>query len=266
MMYRLILLLVCPCFSFAQTGPKTNWKLVWSDEFNYTGLPDSTKWGYDVGSDGWGNGEKQNYTFKDTATAYASHGVLRIKASRVIKDGDTSYTSARLLTRNKGDWKYGKIEIRAKVARGKGVCSALWMMPQEMTYGNWPHCGEIDIMEHIGWDIYKDTIFQTVHTGSYNHIIGNQKQGRVFVKDPPAGFHVYAIEWTPEYIDYVLDGKHTFRFSNEHKTTDEWPYNIPFFVIMNISVGGRWEGAKGIDPTIFPATMLVDYVRVYQAG
>ena len=256
------LLLIAPCFSSAQT--QKTWKLVWADEFDYTGLPDSSKWGYDVWPPGRVNQEKQEYLYKDTSTVYASNGVLRIKVGRIIKDGDTSYTSARLVTKNKGDWKYGKIEVRAKVASGRGLCSAVWMFPSEQKYGGWPHSGEIDIMEHIDWDIYRDTIFQTVHTGSYNHVIGNQKGKKVFVKNPSADFHIYTIEWTPEYIDYILDDIHTFRVSNEHKTTDEWPFNIPFFLIMNISVGGKWEGAKGIDPTIFPATMLVDYVRVYQ--
>lgn len=253
--------------SFTSPSPPGHhkpWRLVWSDEFDYTGLPDSTKWGYDVWPPGRVNDEKQEYLYKDTSTVYVSHGFLRITANQVVKNGDTSYRSARIVTKDKGAWTYGKMEIRAKVARGRGLCSAVWMFPAEQKYGNWPHSGEIDIMEHIGWGMNKDSIFQTVHTGAYNHVIGNQRGKRVFVEDPPADFHVYTIEWTSEHIDYSLDGQHTFRVSNDHKTTEEWPFNIPYFLIMNISVGGKWEGAKGIDPTIFPATMLVDYVRVYQ--
>ncbi|SIN70419.1 glycoside hydrolase family 16 protein [Chitinophaga niabensis] len=260
----LITLIICASHcSYAQKKTvNTSWKLAWSDEFNYKGLPDAKKWGYDVGKSGWGNNELQNYTANDTATAKVANGMLQIKANRHIQGTDTSYTSARLLTKGKYEWTYGRIEVRAKIAKGLGVLPAVWMLASTKKYGGWPNCGEIDIVEHIEW--HTDSIYQTVHTGAYNHIKGTQRGVRTYLPRPWDAFHVYAMEWTPEGIDYFIDGIHRYHFPNEHKTPAEWPFDAPFHIIMNISVGGRWEGAKGIDPTIFPATMLIDYVRVYQ--
>lgn len=246
----------------SKTDRPAKWKLVWSDEFNYEGLPNPKKWSYATGQSGWGNNELQDYTANDTSTAKVSNGFLHITANKIISGTDTSYTSARLVTKNKGDWKYGKIEVSAKVAKGLGLCSAVWMMPTVWKYGNWPSSGEIDIMEHIEWT--KDTIYQTIHTGAYNHVKKTQKGKRTFVKGASDDFHVYAVEWDAEGINYYLDGVHCYYFPNEHKTSEEWPFDAPFHLIMNISVGGRWEGAFGIDPNIFPATMMIDYVRVYK--
>ena len=260
----LIVTSMCCGLANAQTskGKFSQWKLVWSDEFNYKGLPDATKWGYQTGQSGWGNNELQNYTANDTSTAKVKNGYLHITANRHINGKDTSYTSARILTKGKADWKYGKIEARARVAGAQGICNAIWMMPTEGKYGGWPHSGEIDIMEYVPWN--KDSIYQTIHTGSYNHIKGTQKGARTYVKNIPAGFHTYGIEWTPEEIVYYLDGIQRYRFPNEHKTTDEWPYDIPFHLITNISVGGKFEGRKGLNEATFPVTMLIDYIRVYE--
>lgn len=256
-------IMCCGWASAQKSKSKTNnWKLIWSDEFNYTGLPDAGKWSYQTGKSGWGNNELQNYLAEDPSTANVKNGCLHVTANRQINGTDTSYTSARLLTKNKGDWKYGKIEVRAKVARGQGICSAIWMMPTEGKYGGWPASGEIDIMEYVPWN--KDSIFQTIHTGAYNHIKGTQKGARTYVNDAPADFHTYGIEWTPEAINYFLDGVFRYSFPNEHKTSAEWPYDNAFHLITNISVGGKFEGRQGLATAVFPVTMMIDYIRVFE--
>ena len=236
-------------------------KLGWSDEFNYTGLPDSTKWSYDTGGHGWGNNEKQYYTQKKTENASVKNGVLSITAIKEAFDG-ASYTSARLVSKNKGDWKYGRFEIRAKMPKGRGLWPAIWMLPTNWKYGNWPESGEIDIMEHVGY--LPDSVFGTVHTGAYNHSIGTQKGERTFRPDLADTFHVYMLNWDEGEIRIYIDDELYFTFKNEKKTHKEWPFDQRFHLLMNIAVGGNWGGTMGIDESVFPQTMEVDYVRVYQ--
>lgn len=238
-----------------------DWKLVWSDEFNYKGLPDTNKWGYDVGGSGWGNNELQYYTEKDTSNAYVKNGVLTISANKATKDGK-EYTSARLVTKSKGDWLNGKIEVRAKLPKGKGTWPAIWMLPTDWVYGGWPESGEIDIMEHVGY--LPDTVYGTVHTKAFNHSIGTHKTGSFFIETPYTEFHDYGIEWGQEKIDFLFDGKKYFSFKNTKKNFQEWPYDKRFHLILNIAVGGNWGGKNGVAPDIFPAKMEVEYVRVFQ--
>jgi len=239
----------------------SGWKLSWSDEFNYKGLPDSTKWNYDVGGHGWGNNELQYYTEKDTLNAIVKGGYLNIIARKQIKE-NKQYTSARILTKNKADFKYGKIEVQAKLPAGRGTWPAIWMLGKNIDNAGWPLCGEIDIMEHVGYN--KDSIFGTIHTESYNHIKGTQKMKGIFIDKPYDSFHVFSIEWTPEKIDFMMDGVVYNHIVNEHLTTNEWPFDQPFYLIMNLAIGGGWGGKKGIDETVFPAVMQIDYVRVYK--
>ncbi len=237
------------------------WKLVWSDEFNYTGLPDSTKWGYEVGGSGWGNNEWQYYTKADTNNAMVKNGVLSIIA-RKEKREKKDYTSARLLTKGKADWTYGRIEFRAKLPKGRGTWPAGWTLGSNIKEAGWPLCGEIDVMEHVGYD--PDTIVGSVHTKSYNHVKGTQKSKRLFIKDPYTEFHTYAIEWTAEKMDFLLDDKVYMTINNEHKTSAEWPFDKPQYILLNLAVGGNWGGKMGVDDSIFPVAMEVDYVRVFQ--
>jgi beta-glucanase (GH16 family) len=158
---------------------KEDWKLSWSEEFNYNGLPDSTKWGYDIGGHGWGNNELQYYTRASLENAEVSNGSLKVKAIRE-KMGNRDYTSARLLTKGKADFTYGKIEIRAKLPAGRGVWPAVWMLGNNINTVGWPESGEIDIMEHVGFE--KDSVFGTIHTKSYNHIKGTQKGKKIFYR------------------------------------------------------------------------------------
>ncbi len=247
----------------AKKGRKTvdKYTLVWADEFNYQGLPDSTKWGYEVGGHGWGNNELQYYTKADTSNAFVKNGKLFIIA-RKADIGGQRFSSARLLTKGKAEWTYGKIEINAKLPPGRGLWPASWMLGANINEVGWPESGEIDIMEHVGFS--RDSIFGTVHTSAYNHLKGTQKGTTTPIKNPYGEFHTYAIEWTPGKIDFMLDGKVYYTVANENKTNAEWPFDKPFYLLLNIAVGGNLGGMKGVDEDVFPAVMEVDYVRVYQ--
>jgi len=237
------------------------WKLTWSDEFNNNGLPDSSKWNYETGGNGWGNNELEYYTDHNIENARVENGFLNITAKKQ-KTGKNLYTSARLTTKNKANFQYGKIEVRAKLPAGRGTWPAVWMLGNNINEVGWPACGEIDIMEHVGYE--KDSIHGTVHTEAYNHVKGTQRGKAVFISNPYDSFHNFSIEWTPEKIDFLMDGQQYFQFVNEHLTTKEWPFSQPFYLIMNLAIGGGWGGKMGVDETIFPATMQVDYVRVFQ--
>jgi beta-glucanase (GH16 family) len=234
---------------------------VWSDEFNYSGLPDTNLWGYDVGAGGWGNNESQYYTDHRWLNARAESGKLIIEARKENFE-DCEYTSARLVTRNKGDWKYGRIEVSARLPHGRGTWPAIWMLPTDWVYGSWVKSGEIDIMEYVGSD--PGIVHGTIHTQAYNHIIGTQKTDTFYVPDAETNFHLYAIEWTEEKIDFFVDDEKYFSFYNEHTGYTTWPFDQRFHLLLNIAVGGSWGGQQGIDPDIWPQKMWVDYVRVFQ--
>jgi beta-glucanase (GH16 family) len=255
---------IVSCFSTSEKSPDTGeWKLSWSEEFNYNGLPDSSKWNYDVGGHGWGNNELEYYTRASLSNAEVSNGSLKLRALRQ-KMNEREYTSARLVTKGKADFTYGKIEIRAKLPAGRGLWPAIWMLGDNVGTKGWPQCGEIDIMEHVGFD--KDSVFGTIHTEAYNHMKGTQKGKKIFISNPYNEYHIYSLEWTPERMDFFLDNTLYNHIQNEHKTTAEWPFDSPFFLLMNIAVGGNLGGKEGIDESVFPATMEVDYIRVYKSA
>ena len=240
-----------------------DWKLVWSDEFNYNGLPDSTKWKYDTegNSAGWGNREEEFYTIGKKENAHVENGQLYITAIREDIEGK-KYSSARLVS--KVDWLYGRIETRAKLPAGLGTWPAIWMMPGGWTFndGNWPAIGEIDIMEHVGHDL--NVIHASAHSTDYQWQIGTQKTAVMTVPDATTNFHSYTLEWSPEVMKMYIDDSCYFTYVNEGLGVSKWPYNKPFYLILNLAVGGAWGGAKGIDEAAFPQTMKLDYVRVYQ--
>lgn len=234
----------------------------WQDEFNYTGKPDATKWSYDLGDHGWGNNELENYTDK-IGNAKVENGSLVIAA---IKEpsGKQQYSSARLVSKGKGDFLYGKFEIRAKLPKGRGTWPAIWMLASGKDYGNkgWPDNGEIDIMEHVGFD--QDRLHGNIHTKAFNHAIKTNKGNNIVVKGLSEDFHVYTCEWTPETVTILVDGNAYFTFKREAAYQwPEWPFDKPFHLILNIAVGGNWGGQKGVDDSIFPQKMEIDYVRVY---
>ena len=255
----LLALLWAPRLLHAQTSCLS---LVWSDEFDYTGAPDPDKWDYDIGGNGWGNNELQYYTDR-LSNAEVADGFLTITA-RKEPFSNRGYTSARLVSRQKGDWTYGRFEIRAKLPTGRGTWPAIWMLPTDWEYGGWPASGEIDIMEHVGYD--EGRVHGTVHTEAYNHGIGTQRGGSTLVNDATSAFHTYVIEWTEDKIDWYIDGAKYYTFRNEDQTFAEWPFDKRFHLLLNIAVGGNWGGAEGVDETIWPQAMEVDYVRVYGFG
>jgi beta-glucanase (GH16 family) len=266
----LVLLLVCfsgsPQSTPSMDQARGRWRLVWSDEFDYAGLPDPKKWDYDVGGKGWGNKESQFYTARRKENARVENGHLIIEARRE-RWQENEYTSARLVTRNKGDWTYGRFEVRAKLPSGRGTWPAIWMLSTGWTYGGWPSSGEIDIMEEVGFD--PDVVHASVHTSAYNHTINTQKTARIKVPNSRNEFNVYAVEWSPEEIRGFVNDQHYFTFRNERLTNPaadyrQWPFDKPFHLLLNLAVGGSWGGQQGVDPAIWPQRLVIDYVRVYQ--
>ncbi len=243
--------------------------LVWSDEFDSDGLPDSTKWSYDVGNGcpnicGWGNNELEYYSEGVLKNSRVKDGKLIIEAHKEKKE-DMNYTSARLVTKSKGDWKYGRIEVKAKLPKGRGTWPAIWMLPTDMAeYGGWPRCGEIDIMEHVGYS--PDSLFGTIHTKAYNHINGTQKGGSLKDKTLESNFHLYTLDWNEDRMVWYFDNMQYFEFKNEKASIDEWPFDQKFHLLLNLAVGGNWGGKHGVDESIWPQRMEVDYVRVYQSN
>ncbi|UJR17320.1 hypothetical protein I4U23_004215 [Adineta vaga] len=248
------------------------WKLVWEDNFDSEGQVDSKKWKFDVGGNGWGNNELQYYTNNRLKNARcelfpgSNHGRLIIEAHRE-KMENQQYTSARLLS--KTTLTYGRVQIRAKLPKGRGLWPALWMLPASKTYGDqyWPDNGEIDIMEQVGFD--ETSIVSSIHTKAHNHAINTQKTKSVTVNDAVSHFKIYTLDWDVDKIEtYVGDDANPladriFTYKNEGDWT-KWPFDKPFFIVMNIAVGGNWGGAKGIDDSIFPRRMEIDWVRFYQ--
>jgi beta-glucanase (GH16 family) len=239
------------------------WKAVWADEFNYSGLPDTTSWAYDTGGHGWGNQEKQYYTASRLENARVENGVLIIEARKEKMDTN-DYTSVRLVTRDKKEWLYGRFEIRAKLPRGLGTWPAIWMLAAEQSYGDeyWPHNGEIDIMEHVGFN--QGYIHASTHTLKYYWQVGTQRTDTIFSNYVSDTFHNYVMEWDPEKIQVFMDDSLYFTSLNDHTGWEAWPFDRPFYLILNIAVGGAWGGQKGIDETIWPQRMEFDYVRVYE--
>jgi beta-glucanase (GH16 family) len=264
MKIRLVVAFLFAAHSISSVAQEKFSRLVWSDEFDKEGKPDTLKWVYDIGkgwNDGWGNNELQFYT-DEQKNVRVKDGMLIIEAHRESRDGK-NYTSTRLKSMGKGDWLYGRFVIRAKIPSGLGTWPAIWMLPTEEKYGGWPSSGEIDIMEHVGYD--PNVIHGTIHTEAYNHSIGTQKEGKITIKDAIDSFHDYIIEWDESSIKFFVDKNlyHTVtRGKNENYKG--WPFDQHFHIIMNIAVGGNWGGSKGVDEKIWPRKMEIDYVRVYQ--
>jgi len=240
------------------TPTPSGWTLVFADEFDVPGAPDPARWNHEIGY--IANDEKQYYTSR-SENARIEDGVLIIEARRERWMG-YDYTSARLNTKGRAEFLYGKVEIRAKLPTGRGTWPALWMLGANIDQAGWPGCGEIDIMENVGFD--PGTIVASVHTAAYNHMQGTQKNATIAVAAPWADFHVYAVEWYPDRIDAFVDGQRYFTFRNEGTGSRTWPFDKPQFLILNLAIGGTWGGMQGIDDSLFPHRHLIDYVRVYK--
>ena len=261
-------------------SPSKDYQLVWADEFENEGKPDPANWAYEYGF--IRNNEKQYYT-DSLKNVRVTDGHLIIEARKekianakfksedykdkswlqyIPKIDTAQYTSASLTTIDLAEWTYGKIEVKAKLPGGVGQWPAIWMLGANREEVGWPKCGEIDIMEHVGFN--KDSIFGTIHTQAYNHMIGTQRGKKIFIDKPYDTFHIFSLEWTPEKMDFLLDGVVYNHIKNEHKSTDEWPFDQPFHLKLNIAIGGGLGGQKGIDDSVFPQQMVIDYVKVYQ--
>jgi beta-glucanase (GH16 family) len=274
-MKRLFAVLVI--FGFLSPVTADDWRLVWSDEFETEGLPDSSRWNYEEGF--VRNNELQYYTRERLENARVENGFLILEArkesyrnarhdpaasggARRRSQEFAEYTSASVTTLGLAAWQYGRVEVRAKLPRGKGFWPAIWMMGVDREQVGWPACGEIDIMENVGFD--PDTIHGTVHTAKYNHTKNTHKGGTVTVSQPYENFHLYAVEWDESRVEFFVDGKSYFSFANDGSGREAWPFDQPMYLLLNVAFGGSWGGKEGVDDTTMPQAMTVDYVRVYQ--
>ncbi len=241
------------------------WELIWQDEFSKPGLPDTAKWEFDVEGNewDWGNNELQNYTSRSGKNAWIENGKLIIQARKQEytspEDNETkSYTSARLRTKDRGDWTYGKFEVRAKIPVGVGTWPAIWMLPTDEAYGGWPHSGELDIMEAIGSE--PTTHYSNVWCSRTEETHG--KGGNLTIPNLNSAFHTYTMEWYPDSIRFFIDAKPVTIYYNEHRDESQWPFDQRFHLLINLAVGGDWE--KEVNPASFPARFEIEYVRVYR--
>ncbi len=257
-----------------------DWRLVWSDEFDQTGLPDPAKWDYETGF--VRNNERQLYLRGRTENARVEGGCLIIEARNeryrnpAFEPAATSgrrggrdrefaqYTTASLTTRGKASWTRGRVEVRAKLPAARGTWPAIWMLGTNIAQVGWPACGEIDIMEFVGFE--PGVIHANVHTRKYNHVQRNGKGDRITVADASQSFHVYALEWDADRLDFFVDDRKYFTYHNEATGRDAWPFDQAQYLILNLAIGGSWGGAKGIDDASFPQQYVIDYVRVYEKG
>jgi len=256
------------CQNVPQTFPSASaihagWRLVWSDEFDHDGAPDSARWNYDEGGDGWGNHELQFYTRARSENARVENGHLVIEARRE-RWGKNEYTSARLTTKGRAGWASGRFEIRAKLPAARGTWPAIWMLPVVWNLGDggWPDNGEIDIMEHVGHDLGK--IHGSTHTRLHQWPLKTQRTAILDVPDAASAFHTYTMEWDAEEIRMYVDDRQYFTSKKDGGDWTSWPFFRDFYLILNVAVGGDWGGEKGVDASAFPQRMEIDFVRVYQ--
>ncbi|WP_298881737.1 glycoside hydrolase family 16 protein [uncultured Polaribacter sp.] len=237
---------------------KTELKLIWQDEFDANGAPNSSKWGYNTGTgnNGWGNNESQYYTDR-LDNAIVENGVLKIMAKKENYQG-SEYTSARLLTAGKFEFTYGRVDVRAKLPAGGGVWPAIWMLGANFGSVGWPACGEIDIMEYVGNN--PGNISSALHTTSSS---GNTVNHKVTsITNETTEFHIYSAIWTENSITFLLDDVEYYTYNPSVKNDATWPFYNNQFLILNIAMGGNLGGT--IDPNFSTSTMEIDYVRVYQ--
>lgn len=231
-------------------------KLIWEENFDGVILNEAI-WNYELGDGcpnlcGWGNNERQIYT---KTNHNIKNGFLTITAMHE----DSVYTSTRITTKNKFEFQYGRIEARAKLSVGKGVWPAFWMLGSNIDEVGWPKCGEIDILEYIGKE--PDMVFTSLHTqASHGNTINTKKTK---IENIEEGFHLYITNWTKDKIEFFIDGKLVYTFSPEVKSEEIWPFNQPFFIILNQAVGGNFGGPE-VDNSIFPQEFIIDYIKVYK--
>lgn len=275
-----VLLAVAALGTFATLPSATGapWELVWADEFDQPGLPDPARWDYEVGF--IRNREAQFYTRARPENARIENGHLVIEARREdwpnpdFQSGaagpwrrsraSAEFTSASLVTLGKASWTYGRIEVRAQLPSARGTWPAIWMLGTNIREVGWPACGEIDIMEFVGYD--PGVVHANIHTKAYNHVQRTAKGARLSLPTASDAFHVYAVEWFPDRLDFYVDDRKFFSFANEGTGSDAWPFHRDHYLILNLAIGGDWGGQRGIDADAFPQRFLIDYVRVYRTS
>ena len=253
-----------------ETSNSIRWEEVWSDEFDATEL-DLSSWNKLQWRPGWVNNELQAYTDRDT-NIFIEDGHLILQA--LIEPGyfdtdytgaeyNADYTSGRINTDNKISRTYGRFDIKAKLPKGNGSWPAIWMLGESISDIGWPACGEIDIMEHVGFD--NGMVHGSIHTDAFNHMNNTQKSGSKFVDTATDSFHVYSIEWTPNYLRYLIDDNAYFFVYNDSDGDEaQWPFDQQHYLILNLAIGGDWGGVQGVDPNAFPMRMEIDYVKIYK--
>lgn len=242
-------------FDFKQV----EWELVWEDNFDTEGLPNANIWAYEEGY--IRNSEVQYYTKDRLENARVENGNLIIEARKDKWNGN-EITSASLHTYGKKSMLYGKIEVRAKLPTGKGTWPAIWMLGNSFREGSsWPACGEIDIMENVGYA--PDVIHANIHTKAYNHSIGTGKGDKITIEKPYNDFHVYAVEWFESEMRFFVDDTLYFTCKKEASNNDVWPFDKPHYLILNLAIGGSWGGQQGIADDLLPQKYYIDYVKVY---
>ena len=259
---KVLLSLIGALFFLIGDASTADWKLVWSDEFNYQGLPDTNKWDYEVGF--IRNHEQQYYTRARLENARVENGrlIIECRKEHFTPPGHApvEYTSAALVTKNKADWQYGRIEVRAKLPQGKGVWPAIWTLGTNVTQVGWPRCGEIDIMEFVGKA--PDAVHGTLHYFADGKHQSNSKSLKT--DRPFDDFHTYAVEWTPQRIDFYFDDqKYQSAGLSPADQPGGNPFRAPHYLLLNFALGGTWGGP--VDDAMLPQQLVIDYVRVYQA-
>lgn len=249
-----------------QSTQGEKWELVWSDEFESAGLPDTAKWSYNIGNWGWGNNELQYYTSDKLENAKIEDGNLVITAIKDLKD--STWTSARLTTKGKVAFKYGKIEFRAKVPVARGTWAAGWLLGDAYRDEiSWPYCGEIDVLECVGYEINDTTEkginHATCHTRAYYFKQNNQIGSEIEMDSMHSKFHTYSVEWYPNEIKGFVDGIHYYTY-DKNANDQEWPFHQSQNIILNLAIGGGWGGLKGVDQSMISQQYTIDYVRVFE--
>ncbi len=253
---RISILSLFTCMLLMTSCQSQKPELVWEENFEGNVLNEDI-WNFELGDGcpnlcGWGNNELQRYT-------KTNHQLVDGKLIITAKKQDSIYTSTRITTKSKKEFQYGKIEVRAKLSIGKGLWPAFWMLGSNIGEVGWPDCGEIDVLEYVGKE--PKTIFTSLHTrDSYGNTVNTKK---TVIDDIEEGFHVYAVNWTTDKIEFFVDEALLYTFMPEEKTSAIWPFDQPFFFIINMAIGGNFGGPE-VDNTIFPQEFVIDYIKVYQ--
>lgn len=239
------------------------YKLVWHDEFN-EGTVLSSDWTHEVQKAGWVNNELQSYVNGSADGKRVTELVDGKLSINCFKGSDGKIYSGRVYAKVNTGWLYGYFEARILLPKGKGTWPAFWMMPANNDFAKnpWPDCGEIDIMEEVG--TVPNEVSSSIHTKKYNHVLNTQKTEKRNIGTAESEYHIYACEWTPDYLKFFVDGKVLMTFNNEGTGKDVWPFTYNFYPILNLAWGGSWGGMNGVDESALPITMKVDYVRVFQ--